>query len=256
MSQLYEDHSSDNPLRKPGEKPSHPASREVATSRNSTISARLSPTQKRALQVLAKQSNRTLSGLVLDSLQEAGAKQLDAMRSAIKKETSRRRRSRKPREFRPLKTPFLREADAAGFEEVVHYVAEKMNCDAITIAVLLTHLGEAIGNVLAKGEVFRWPGVLIAGSYATVKSGVACSVPRFQANPPLIEHVKWSCPVADACNKQMDAHRRRRRPDRSGSLSTVMGIARNCYLKQDKERLRFLEDNWRRDSDHIVDDLL
>jgi len=110
----------------------------------------------------------------------------------------------------------------APFEEVARDVAVKMRSDPHSVAILLTCFAEGLGRILAGGRVFRWLGVFVAGPYRVEREHFACCLPRFQANPPLKQLVWEECPPELGRNREMDAHRRRRRPERMQSLETFM----------------------------------
>lgn len=136
----------------------------------------------------------------------------------------------------------------APFEEVVRFVAEKMHCDAHTVAIALTFVAEGMGNILAQGRVFRWPGLFVAGPYRVERDHFNCCLPRFQSYPPLKQLVWEKCPPELGRNRELDAHRRRRRPERSHSLETFLRQQRHAISLQDLRIIETLYSDWRMSS--------
>jgi uncharacterized protein (DUF1778 family) len=223
--------------------------------RTELIQIRVTSNEKIALGVLARSQGVSLSEFVMSAAKESGLRAAKSLEAATKVRTLtqrrapyRARRMLKGRQVEPFKVPYLHGQDAAPFEEVVRYVAREMHTDEHTVAILMTHLVEGIADVVVSGRVFRWPGFFAVGPFRVqTKEGDQCR-PRFQAYPPLLNHVVWNCPVERACNKEMQAHRRRRRKDRFGTLRSLMESTRYVIAKQDLKILDAmvrLNSDWR-----------
>jgi len=148
-----------------------------------------------------------------------------------------RRRARQP-----FRAPFLRRAEARSFERVVTYVAGKMNASEFSVARSLGFFAEAVGDEVANGHVFRFPGFFVAGPWKTER-GTPEVVPRLQASPPFKLHVLFNCPMQQAKNEALRAHRRRRRK-RASLLPNAMEAFRVRVEAQDRSVMEGLE-GWR-----------
>jgi uncharacterized protein (DUF1778 family) len=221
--------------------------------RSELIQIRVTPNEKIALGALARSQGVSLSEFVVSAAKDSGLRAAKSLDEATKVRTLtqrrapyRARRTLKGRPVEPFKVPYLQARDAATFEEVVRYVAREMHTDEHTVAILMTHLVEGIADVVVSGRVFRWPGFFAVGSVRVqTKEGDQCR-PRFQAYPPMTKHVLWNCSMERACNKEMQAHRRRRRKDRFGTLRSMMESMRYTIAKQD---LKILDAMLRLNSD-------
>lgn len=217
-------------------------------SRTETISLRLTKSERAALRQRAREEGKTLSEYVREAVGLEGSRK-PTPRVPKKSVETRQKvsewcisllvakpRRKKTRELRPFKTPYLRAPYAEGFEMAVRSVAQSIGSDDITVAYILAHLGEAIGNVVASGRMFRFPGLFAVGPYliSTETCGSYC-VPRFQASQVWKEHVRWTCPTGAAQNRALKAHRRRRRPPKCYStLDAVMENFRRAVINQEK----------------------
>lgn len=218
-----------------------------------SISIRVHPTQKAALRALAEASGQSLSEFVLESALERASSSLDAFRSSASPVRSTRQRpphrSGDEDRCRPdpmsFRLPSMPGDYGAPFEEVVHDVAVRMRTDPHTVAIAMTYFAEGLGRILAGGRVFRWPGVFVAGAYRVEHEHFACCLPRFQANPPLKQLVWEECPPELGRNRELDAHRRRRRPERASSLETFMRQQRHAISLQDLRIIDSLDSDWR-----------
>ena len=219
------------------------------------LSIRVTEAEKAALQALARSRGLTLSEFVVSACKALGMQVAESLHQVVdlqvkmaRRKPVRRRRDERRDDLGVFKAPYLQRREAAPFEGVVRYVAREMHTDEMTVAILMTHLAEAIADVIASGQVFRWPGMFVAGPYLSeAKDGAYCK-PRFQANPPLKNHVRWNCEPERACNLTLDAHRRRRRPDRQGTIRSLMESTRYTIARQDLqmlEHLSFFDSNWR-----------
>jgi hypothetical protein len=220
--------------------------------RDQTITIRVSALEKAALASLAKVHGLSLSEFLLRSGKSAGMNLIESVRhrAALNEIFTRPKPRRRPIPTSPPKfrVPYLQARHAAPFEEVVSFVADRMNSSEHTIAVAMTYIGEAISNAVAEGYVFRWPGFFAVGPYLVEgRDGLHCR-PRFQANPPFVNHVSMNCSGALARNREMQAHRRRRRHDRSGTTPDVMFRMRHAIARGDVRVLDYFESAWRDDS--------
>jgi uncharacterized protein (DUF1778 family) len=226
---------------------------EVAmSSRTTYITVRVTPTEKEALAIVARLNGCSLSEFILRSARSAGlgdieqrSRDVEARAEAFAKT---RRRLKPVRGLEPFRVPYLQRQHAQPFEEVVAAVARRMNTDQHSVAILMTYLAEEIANVVASGRVFRWPAFFAVGPYLSDGTAGRYCRPRFQANPPFMSHVEWNCPAEMACNKELDAHRRRRRSDRAGCISSILFMMRHAIALQDLRKLEFFESRWRDDS--------
>lgn len=220
--------------------------------RDSTITLRVSNSEKLALAALARAQGLSLSEFILRSAKSAGTRALDTVKHKAALEAviarTRRRRPRPPKAPPKLRVPYLQGRHAEPFLEVVAFVANRMNTTEHTVAVAMTYIAEAISGVVARGFIFRWPGFFAVGPFlAEGREGLHCR-PRFQSNPPFVNYVAMNCPTACARNKEMQAHRRRRRHDRSGTTPDVMFRMRHAIARGDVRVLDFFESKWRDNS--------
>lgn len=219
------------------------------------LSVRVTAAEKAALQALARSRGLTLSEFIVSACKALGTQVAENLQEVVdlqvkmaRRKPVRRRKEDQRKDLGVFKVPYLQAREAAPFEGVVRYVAREMRADEMTVGILMTHLGEAIGDVLACGQVFRWPGMFVVGPYLVETSDGAHCVPRFQASPLLKNHVLWNCEPDRACNRTLDAHRRRRRRDRQGTLRSLMESTRHTIAKQDLrmlEHLSYFDSNWR-----------
>lgn len=220
--------------------------------RDETITLRVSKSEKQALASLARVQGLSLSEFVLRSAKSAGSSVLESVKQRATLDEivtrPRRRRTVHVKTLPKFRTPFLQARHAEPFEEVVAFVAARMNTTDHTIGVAMTYIAEAISSLVARGFIFRWPGFFTVGPFlAEGSNGLHCR-PRFQANPPFVNHVTMNCPTACARNKEMQAHRRRRRHDRSGTTPDVMFRMRHAIARGDVQVLEYFESAWRDDS--------
>lgn len=220
--------------------------------RDETITLRVSKSEKQALASLARVQGMSLSEFILRSAKSGGTSVLEDVkrRAALDQLRSppRRRKSARPKAFPQFRTPYLQRRHAEQFEEVVAFVAERMHTTDHTVGVAMTYIAEAISNIVARGFIFRWPGFFAVGPFLTEGSNGHHCRPRFQANPPFVNHVSMNCPNACARNREMQAHRRRRRHDRSGTTPDVMFRMRHAIARGDVRVLEYFESGWREDS--------
>jgi hypothetical protein len=221
-------------------------------SKTASISIRVHPGQKEALRTLAKAAGKTLSEYVLESAIATGRSQLDETRASVPRGIAAPRLIRASRTTdrpRPdpmtFRLPSMPGDYGAPFEEVVRFVAVKMRTDPHTVAIALTYVAEGIGRTLAQGRVLRWPGLFIAGPYRVEREHFTCCLPRFQSYPPLTQLIWEECPPELGRNRELDAHRRRRRPERSHSLETFLRQQRHAISLQDLRIIETLDSDWR-----------
>ena len=218
--------------------------------RTETISIRATAGEKMALSVAADSRGCSLASFLLTAATQEARREIEYAGATLSTPIEPIRARSK--EARPIdtefRTPFMQRRYAAGFEEVVRYAARGVRTDEHTVAILMTYLAEGIGNLMAAGGVFRWPGLLVAGAYRIERGCRESCAPRFQANPPLRNHIELFCPPERARNRELDAHRRRRRPERCGALNKVMLDMRQGIMRQDKRICDQLESNWREGS--------
>jgi hypothetical protein len=218
-----------------------------------TISIRVHPMQKAALRALSEASGRTLTEFILEAALGRASSRLDAFRSAARmgRSPSPRSSRRNGGQDRPrpgpmsFRLPSMPGDHGAPFEEVVREVAVRMRTDPHTVAIALTYFAEGLGRIVAGGRVFRWPGVFVVGPYRVEREHFACCLPRFQANPPLKQLVWEDCPPELGRNRELDAHRRRRRPERKSSLETFMRQQRHAICLQDLRIIESMDSDWR-----------
>lgn len=226
--------------------------------KETTMTIRVSHSEKAALTILARSRGLSLSEFVVSAAKSVGSqvvgdlKQVADFHAAMaRKRPTRRRKVERDVSVGNFKVPYLQRRHAAPFEDVVRYVAREMQTDEMSVAILMTHVTEGIADVLASGQVFRWPGLFVVGPYRIETSEGSYCVPRFQANPPLKNLVRWSCDVELACNRSLDAHRRRRRPDRHGTIRSLMEATRYTIAGQDLralEAMQHFDSDWRSSS--------
>lgn len=217
-----------------------------------TISLRTTPIEKQAFAAVARLRGQSLSEFILQATRGKSVHDIEQWRYSIKANLAGAekivRRRKPPREPAPFRVPYLPRRHAKTFEEVVAAVAQRMNTDDHSVAILMTYLAEEIAKVVASGRVFRWPAFFAVGPYlAGGADGQHCR-PRLQANPPFKNHILWSCSAAQACNREMDAHRRRRRRDRTAGIVSALFLMRHAIARQDLRKLEFFESRWREDS--------
>ncbi len=222
------------------------------SSRTTYITVRVTPTEKEALAAVARLNGCSLSEFVLRSARSAGASDLEqrgrVAQARVEAVARTRRRLKPDRGLEPFRVQYLQREHAQPFEEVVAAVARHMNTDDHSVAILMTYLAEEIANVVASGRVFRWPAFFAVGPYLSDGKDSRHCRPRFQANPPFMNHVEWNCPAERACNDSLDAHRRRRRRDRTGTIRSILFMMRHAIALQDLRKLEFFESRWRDDS--------
>lgn len=225
-------------------------------SKTESISIRVHPGQKEALRTLAHTTGLSLSEYVRASALASGRSQIEEIRASAPRPPIAAprlvRSSRMPDRPRPdpmsFRLPSMPGDYGAPFEEVVRFVAVKMRTDPHTVAIALTYVAEGIGRTLAQGRVFRWPGLFAAGPYRVEHERYTCCLPRFQSYPPLKQLVWEECPSELGRNRELDAHRRRRRPERSHSLETFLRQQRHAISLQDLRIIETLDSDWRMSS--------
>lgn len=215
--------------------------------RTDTITVRATEAEKWALSAVASSRGESLSSFLLTAALQVARGDVERTRADLSQliKPKRRRRKRQTLDATEFRTPFMQRRYAAGFEEVVRHAARGMHTDEHSVGILMTYIAEAIGNVLASGGVVRWPALFVAAPYRIERGRRELCVPRFQANPPLRNHIEWVCPPERGRNRELDAHRRRRRPDRCGSLARVLADMRQGIMRQDKRICDSLESSWR-----------
>ena len=219
------------------------------------VSIRLSESEKELISFLARQAGLSVGRYIVLACRSLGREQVKPLQELVQNLQSRARhdlqrvkRRRRNREacqrkaLRPFKAPFLQRVHARSFERVVAYIAEKMHASEFSVARALSFFAEAVGDEVARGRVFRFPGFFILAAWRTER-GVPEVVPRFQASPPLKLHVLFNCPLGQAKNSVLQAHRRRRR-DRISLLPQAMEAFRVRVEAQDRSVLEGLE-GWR-----------
>ncbi len=222
---------------------------------NETITIRVSETEKDLIGFLAQWAGLSVGRYIASACRAVGRRQFEQARGRLEElrdqalrdveREARRRRRKKPTPMRtpkPFKTPFLKKPHGRSFESVVSTVAEQMHATEHSVARLLAFFAEAVGDVVADGRVFRFPGFFIVGPWRT-EHGTPEVVPRFQASPPFNNHVMFNCPLYLGQNRALQAHRRRRR-QRPSTLPQAMEAFRARVEAQDRENLDGIE-AWR-----------
>lgn len=168
----------------------------------------------------------------------------DAPRASL-----RRRRVATVQEIKPFRSPFVHGIEGLGYERVVAHAARQMGIDQCSVAMLLTHVTDAIADAMAAGQVVRWPGLFVAGPYLyRRRDGRRDVFPRFQAAPPLNRTVAESCAPDLARNIELNNHRKRARRAGVQHVREVMDRTRQAIVNQDLKALRVVETLWRDDS--------
>ncbi len=161
-------------------------------------------------------------------------------------------RSRRPpstANIKPFRVPFVHGIEGLGFERVVQHAARQMGMDQCSVAMVLTHVTDAVANEMAAGHVVRWPGLFVAGAYLCPRRDGRRSVfPRFQAAPPLNRTVADLCPLDRVCNVSLDNHRKGARRQGVQHVRAVMQRVRSAIVNQDLRALRVVEAIWRDES--------
>ena len=152
-------------------------------------------------------------------------------------------------DLKPFRTPFVHGLEGLGYERVVQHAARQMRMDQCSVAMLLTHVTDAVADLMAIGQVVRWPGLFVAGPYLYPRrDGRRDVFPRFQAAPPLNRTVAELCPPERAANVPLDNHRKRARRQGVQLAREVMNRVRQSITNQDLRALRVVESLWREDS--------
>lgn len=161
----------------------------------------------------------------------------------------RPRRATTAHDLKPFRTPFVHALEGLAFERVIQHAARQMGMDQCSVAMLLTHVTDAIADQMAMGQVVRWPGLLVAGPYVYERrDGRRDVFPRFQAAPPLNRTVAESCPPERAANLPLDNHRKRARRQGVQKVRDVMLRVRSAIVNQDLRALRVVDSLWRDES--------
>lgn len=152
-------------------------------------------------------------------------------------------------DIKPFRAPFVHGLEGLGYERVVQHAARQMRMDQCSVAMLLTHITDAIADQMAVGQVVRWPGLFVAGPYLYQRrDGRRDIFPRFQAAPPLNRTVAESCPPDRACNVPLDNHRKGARRQGVQHVREVMQRVRSAIVNQDLRALRVVDSLWRDES--------
>jgi hypothetical protein len=184
------------------------------------------------------------AALAADPQQLAGSKPAGVPRTPI-----RSRRPPSTANIKPFRVPFVHGLEGLGFERVVQHAARQMAMDGCSVAMLLTHVTDAIANQMAAGQVVRWPGLFVAGAYMyRRRDGRRDVFPRFQAAPPLNRTVAEKCLAEHVRNVELDNHRKRARRQGVQHVADVMQRVRSAIVNQDLRALRVVEAIWRDES--------
>lgn len=152
-------------------------------------------------------------------------------------------------DIKPFRAPFVHGIEGLGYERVVQHAARQMRMDQCSVAMLLTHVVDAIADQMAMGQVVRVPGLFVAGAYVYRRRDGRRDVwPRFQAAPPLNRTVAESCPPDRACNVPLDNHRKGARRQGVQHVREVMQRVRSAIVNQDLRALRVVDSLWRDES--------
>jgi len=219
------------------------------------LTIRLSEGEKELIALLARHAGLSMGRYIVLACRALGREQIRPLEDLAQqlrerarhdlRQAKRRRRSREVCERKarqPFRAPFLRRADAHSFERVVAFVADRMNASEFSVARALSFFAEAVGDEVANGHVFRFPGFFVVGPCRTER-GTPEVVPRLQASPPFKLHVLFNCPLKQAKNEALRAHRRRRRK-RTSLLPNAMEAFRVRVEAQDRSVMEGLE-GWR-----------
>lgn len=185
------------------------------------------------------------AALAADPQQLAGPRPAGVPRTPI-----RSRRPPSTANIKPFRVPFVHGLEGLGFERVVQHAARQMGMDQCSVAMVLTHVTDAIANQMAAGQVVRWPGLFVAAAYLSRRRDGRRNVfPRFQAAPPLNRTVAEKCAPGHERNVEMDNHRKRARRQGVQHVADVMQRVRSAIVNQDLRALRVVESIWRDESE-------
>ncbi|MBZ0151207.1 MAG: ribbon-helix-helix protein, CopG family [Planctomycetes bacterium] len=161
----------------------------------------------------------------------------------------RRARVATVQDIKPFRAPFVHGLEGLGYERVVQHAARQMRMDQCSVAMLLTHVVDAIADQMAMGQVVRVPGLFVAGAYVyRRRDGRRDVFPRFQATPPLNRTVAESCRPDRAANVALDNHRKGARRQGVQHVREVTQRVRSAIVNQDLRALRVVEAIWRDES--------
>ena len=218
-----------------------------------SLTVRLSESERWTAEFLAKRAGLSIGRFLASLLHQAGREEIPKISAdvdAVRKKFDfrpRRRRRRQPRNsdlFARFKAPYLRRAHAEPFERAVRNTAKHSHASEFSVARLLSFFAEAVAQEVAEGHVFRFPGFFVVGPWL-VERGIheGRCLPRFQASPAFNDYVLLNCTARQSRNKELQAHRRRRRR-RPSNLTTAMEGFRARVEAQDRRLLDSFE-AWR-----------
>ena len=236
--------------------PNEKGTRERVEPLDQRLHLRLTKSEKAMIELLASTARMSVSRLLVEAARIVGEARVRQSRARLLNDAvsktgdhpKRRKRKKGPpkrselrREFR---APFMRAADGAAFERVVTTSAKRMGISPFSAARLLTFVIEETAKEVAAGEVVRFPAFMVIGPYFTPNArGIEGCLPRIQASVPFRDFVQQNCHSRDNKNRELQAHRRRRRA-RLTSVISAMEAFRHRVEKHDDEYLEAFE-RWR-----------
>lgn len=228
----------------------HPSKFSNAMNRIFSVTFRCDLVESRRIEQAARSAGMTTSEFVRRAALAADPEKLAEQAQPDPAPTPPRPlRATSAHDLKPFRTPFVHGLEGLGFERVVQHAARHMRMDQCSVALLLTHVADAIADLMAMGQVVRWPGLFVAGPYLYQRQDGRRDVfPRFQAAPPLNRTVAELCRPERSANESLDNHRKRARRRGVQGVQAVMKRVRQSITNQDLRAFRVVESLWREDS--------
>lgn len=205
----------------------------MSSSATSRINLRVTEQEHSTIRWLAETSGETITEFAMAAIRSEAERRCSSARSASTAFLRRTDRSRVRRKLDPtpenlkgrFRAPFLRRADAIGFERVIAQSARQMGISELSSARHTSYFLEALAECVAGGLVVRIPGVGAFGPWHSENaSGIDGCIPRFVAGPPFREYVQAVCPARSNRNRELQALRRRRRGRRSSVVDAMQTL--------------------------------
>lgn len=217
--------------------------------RSERIQVRVSEAEASAIAMVAQQAGKSVAQFIRDAALATARQEVDRTTREERRVTSARpvpaakaRKANLEEAVGRFRTPFVHRRYAVSFEQAIREAASGMQTSELSSVRHLTFFFEAVGQLVANGEIVRIPGVGAFGPYYSERArGIEGCLPRFVASPAFRDHVQWNCPAELNRNRELLALRRRRRSRRSSIVDAMRTLrlhvsAQNRYAQDSFER--------------------
>ncbi|MFO1051883.1 MAG: CopG family transcriptional regulator [Planctomycetota bacterium] len=160
----------------------------------------------------------------------------------------RRARVATVQDIKPFRSPFVHGIEGLGYERVVQHAARQMHMDQCSVAMLLTHVVDAIADQMAVGQVVSGPACSSRDPTSTSVVTVAETSSRASGRTAIEPDRGRVMPTGTRCKRGARQPPEERAPSGRAARSRSDGSGPSAIVNQDLRALRVVEAIWREES--------